>query len=271
MEAQNFDYLCKFLKDNSGYALTPDKNYLVENRLGPLAKNYEMPDIGALVQRLQRESDAKLKRDVIEAFTTNETLFFRDTRPFDNLRDTLLPALYERNQAKKSLRIYCAACSSGQEPYSLSMLIKEEMSQFSGWNISVTASDLNQRILDKAQAGIYADFEVKRGLPDSYRNKYFTDLGNGTWQISNEIRSKVQFKTHNLMQPFASHEKVDLLLCRNVLIYFDPPTKTKVFDCLADNLEAGGVLMLGSAESVAGYSQRFEMIPGTSGAYRKAN
>ena len=157
MEPQNFDYLCKFLKDNSGYALTPEKNYLIENRLGPVAKAYEMESIGDLIKRLQNERNEKLQREIIEAFTTNETLFFRDTRPFNDLRDKIFPTIFEKKTTSRSLRIHCAACSSGQEPYSLTMLIAEEVPQLKDWNVSVSASDVNQSILDKAQAGIYCD------------------------------------------------------------------------------------------------------------------
>jgi chemotaxis protein methyltransferase CheR len=262
----DYEYLRKFLKERSGLDLSPDKTYLVESRLMPLARRAGLAAIPELVQKI-RSGDGKLATDVVEAMTTNETFFFRDKIPFDHLRDTILPGLIQARAARKSLRIWSAASSTGQEPYSIAMCLKEMAAALAGWRIEIVATDLSQEVLEKSKAGIYSQFEVQRGLPIGLLVKYFTQSGD-IWQLNADIRAMVQFRQLNLLQDFSHLGTFDVIFCRNVLIYFDQNTKAMIFDRLRKCLENDGTLLLGAAESVVGITDAFRPVSDRRGLYQ---
>ena len=199
--------------------------------------------------------------------TTNETFFFRDKIPFDHLRETVLPALMQARASRRSLRIWCAASSTGQEPYSIAMCLKEFAAALTGWRVEIVATDLSQAVLEKSRAGIFSQFEVQRGLPIQMLVKHFTQVGE-LWQLNADIRAMVQHRQLNLLQDFSHLGMFDVIFCRNVLIYFDQDTKAGIFDRLARVLEPDGVLALGAAESVVGISDAFKPYPDRRGLYR---
>ena len=266
MTPADYDYLRKFLKERSGLDLSPDKQYLVESRLLPLARKASLPGISDLVLKI-RNGDGRLATDVVEAMTTNETFFFRDRIPFDHLRDSIVPGLIKARAARKSLRIWSAASSTGQEPYSIAMCLKEMGAALVGWRIEIVATDLSQDVLEKCKTGIYSQFEVQRGLPIQLLMKYFTQSSD-VWQLNADVRSMVQFRQLNLLQDFSHLGTFDVIFCRNVLIYFDQDTKAMIFERLAKGLEADGTLLLGAAESVVGITDAFRPASDRRGLYQ---
>ena len=266
MTPVDYEFLRKLLKERSGLDLSADKQYLVESRLLPLARKAGLPGIAELVQRLRGNADA-LTTEVVEAMTTNETFFFRDKIPFDHLRDTILPAMLQARANRRSLRIWCAASSTGQEPYSIAMCLKEKPQALAGWRVEIVATDLSQEVLEKAKAGIYSQFEVQRGLPIQMLMKYFKQTGE-TWQINPELRAMIQHRQLNLLHDFAQLGTFDVIFCRNVLIYFDQDTKINIFNRLARQIEGDGFLVLGAAETVVGLTDTFRPIPERRGLYK---
>jgi chemotaxis protein methyltransferase CheR len=263
---QDYEYLRKLLKERSGLDLSADKQYLVESRLVPLARKSGLAGIPELVQKIRSGADV-LTSEVVEAMTTNETFFFRDKIPFDHLRDTVLPALLQARAHRRALRIWSAASSTGQEPYSIAMCLKEKAPALAGWRVEIVATDLSQEVLEKSKAGIYSQFEVQRGLPIQLLVKYFTQVGE-LWQLNADIRGMVQHRQLNLLQDFSHLGKFDVIFCRNVLIYFDQETKATIFERLSRVLEPDGMLMLGAAESVVGISDAFRPYPDRRGLYQ---
>jgi chemotaxis protein methyltransferase CheR len=261
----DYEFLRKLLKERSGLDLSADKQYLVESRLIPLARKAGLGGIAELVQKIKGGSDS-LTSEVVEAMTTNETFFFRDKIPFDHLRQTVLPELVEARASRRSLRIWCAASSTGQEPYSIAMCVKE-FAGLTGWRVEIVATDLSPAVLEKSRAGIFSQFEVQRGLPIQMLVKYFTQIGE-LWQLNADIRAMVQHRQLNLLQDFSQLGTFDVIFCRNVLIYFDQDTKAVVFERLAKMLEPDGVLALGAAESVVGISDAFKPSAERRGLYR---
>jgi chemotaxis protein methyltransferase CheR len=259
----DYEYLRKLLKERSGLDLSSDKQYLVESRLLPLARRSGLAGITELVAKIKSGFDAS---DVVEAMTTNETFFFRDKIPFDHLREAILPALVQARASRRSLRIWCAASSTGQEPYSIAMCVKE-FAGLAGWRVEILATDLSQDVLAKSKAGVYSQFEVQRGLPIQLLVKHFTQTGE-LWQLNADIRAMVQHRQLNLLQDFSHLGTFDVIFCRNVLIYFDQDTKAVIFDRMAKVLEPDGVLALGAAESVVGISDTFNPYPEKRGLYR---
>jgi chemotaxis protein methyltransferase CheR len=255
---QDYEYLRKLLKERSGLDLSADKQYLVESRLLPVARRSGLGGLGELVQRLRDPSAERLAVEVVEAMTTNESFFFRDKIPFQHFDDTMMPALLATRAQQRRIRIWCSAASTGQEPYSLAMSLKELGDhRTSGWRIEIVATDLSNEVLEKAKAGIYSQFEVQRGLPIAFLVKYFTQIGD-TWQIAPEIRAMVQFRPLNLLADFSHLGTFDIVFCRNVLIYFDQQTKTAVLDRIAHVLDRDGYLVLGAAETVVGLTESFK-------------
>ncbi|MDD1536606.1 MULTISPECIES: CheR family methyltransferase [unclassified Bradyrhizobium] len=266
MTPTEYEYLRKFLKDNSGLDLSADKQYLIESRLLPLARKAGLSGIAELVQKLQSGS-RQLITDVVEAMTTNETFFFRDKVPFDHFRDTIMPEIIKARAGKRSVRIWCAAGSTGQEPYSLAMCLKEMGAALTGWRIEIIATDLSQEVLEKAKAGIYSQFEVQRGLPIQMLVKYFKQTGE-TWQVNPELRAMIQHRQLNLLHDFSQLGTFDVIFCRNVLIYFDQDTKINIFNRLARQIEPDGFLVLGAAETVVGLTDTFRPITDRRGLYK---
>jgi chemotaxis protein methyltransferase CheR len=262
----DYEYLRKFLKDRSGLDLSSDKQYLVESRLIPLARKIGLAGIDELVGQIKGGSEPTAA-EVVEAMTTNETFFFRDKLPFDHLRDAIMPELLVTRAARRSLRIWCAASSTGQEPYSIAMCLKEMGPQLAGWRIEIVATDLAQSVLEKSRAGIYSQFEVQRGLPIQMLVKYFKQIGE-LWQINADIRAMAQFRQLNLLQNFSQLGTFDVVFCRNVLIYFDQATKVDVFRRLAKVMEPDGFLALGAAETVVGLTDAFKPHAEKRGIYR---
>lgn len=265
MKPEDFDFIAAILKEESGLVLSRDKAYLMESRLLPVARKNNLKNLEELVN-VVRGKDKSLLKDVIEAMTTNESFFFRDTRPFDQFRKIVLPHMLENRAAKKSFKIWCAACSSGQEPYSLAMILKEEAAKLAGWKIDIVATDLSTEILSKAKEGKYSQFEVQRGLPVQLLIKYFKKEGDG-WVIDPSIKSMVSYKEFNLLNDYKGLGSFDVVFCRNVLIYFDQETKTKVLSKVSDVMVKDGFLYLGGAETVLGISDKFKPLSGQRGIY----
>ena len=265
MTPLDYEYLRKLLKERSGLDLSADKQYLVESRLVPLARRSNLAGIPELVAKM-RSGAEPLVAEVVEAMTTNETFFFRDKVPFDHLKDAVLPALVQARAARRSLRIWCAAASTGQEPYSIAMCLKEAGSMLSGWRTEIIATDLSLGVLEKARAGVFSQFEVQRGLPIQMLVKHFTQNGE-LWQLNADIRSMVQYRQLNLLQDFGHLGTFDIIFCRNVLIYFDQTTKASIFDRMSRMIEPDGVLALGAAESVVGITNAFKPFPDRRGLY----
>ena len=266
MTPDEFKFVAGFLYERSGLALTPDKGYLLESRLGPVASANGLAGLTALVQRL-RAGDARLATEVVEAMTTNETSFFRDTRPFDVFRQHLLPALLESRADRRTIRIWNAACSTGQEPYSVAELLQEQAARLAGWRIEIVATDLAEKVLARARQGIYSQFEVQRGLPVTMLVKNFEQKGVGTWQLKPALRAMVDYRRHNLLTDPPPSGRFDLIFCRNVLIYFDQATKQRALNGLLRVLAPDGRLMLGAAETVLGLGSDLVPVPGLSGVY----
>jgi chemotaxis protein methyltransferase CheR len=262
----DYEYLRKLLKDHSGLDLSADKQYLIESRLLPLSRKCGLPGISELVQKMKGGS-SPLIAQVVEAMTTNETFFFRDKVPFDHFRDSIMPELMKARANRKSIRIWCAAGSTGQEPYSLAMSLKEMGATLAGWRVEIIATDLSQEVLEKSKAGIYSQFEVQRGLPIQLLVKHFKQTGE-LWQISPEIRAMVQHRQLNLLHDFSQLGVFDIIFCRNVLIYFDQDTKINIFGRLAKTMEPDGFLVLGAAETVVGLTDVFKPFPDKRGLYR---
>jgi len=262
----DYDYLRKLLKERSGLTLSADKQYLVESRLLPVARRAGVEGLGGLVQKLKAPGAEALIVEVVEAMTTNESFFFRDKIPFDHFRGQIMPALLAARAAQRQIRIWCAAASTGQEPYTLAMCLKEMAPQVAGWRIEIIGTDLSTEVLEKAKAGIYSQFEVQRGLPIQMLVKYFSQVGE-SWQIAPELRAMVQYKPLNLLHNFTHLGHFDIIFCRNVLIYFDQDTKIDVFDRLARVLQPDGYLVLGAAETVVGLTDSFKPLTDQRGVY----
>ena len=265
MTPLDYDYLRKLLKDRSGLLLSADKQYLVESRLSPVMRKAGLASLGELAARL-RSGNEELTVDVVEAMTTNESFFYRDKIPFEHFRDAIIPQLMAARSRERRIRIWCAAASTGQEPYSLAMAIKEMKDKLGGWRVDILGTDISMDVLEKAKAGVYSQFEVQRGLPIQLLVKYFAQAGD-TWQIAPEIRAMVHYRQHNLLAEFAALGRFDIVFCRNVLIYFDQDTKSSVLNRIGRQLEPDGYLVLGAAETVVGLSDAFKPIPDKRGLY----
>jgi len=270
MTVTDFEFICQILRERSGLVLTNDKAYLLESRLLPVARKWKLATFDDLVRVIRTKMDEAVVRDVVEAMTTNESFFFRDTKPFDQFKALVLPALLKSRAASRTIRIWSAACSSGQEPYSLAMILSESAAQLNGWKIEIVGTDLSTEILNRAKEGMYSQFEVQRGLPITMLVKNFAQIGD-RWQINAKIRGMVQYKEFNLLQDPMPLGRFDVVFCRNVLIYFDQPTKTRVLNSVAKLMPEDGFLFLGGAETVLGITDKFQMVPGQRGVYGVAS
>lgn len=269
MNVTDFEMIAQLLKERSGLALNKEKAYLLESRLNPVARKWNFSGFDELAQAIRSNKDEVLLVDVTEAMTTNESFFFRDQKPFEQFTDMVLPHLLEARASKRAFRIWSAACSSGQEPYTLAMLLKEHADKLAGWNVEIVATDLSAEILDKAKEGLYSQFEVQRGLPITLLVKNFVQVGD-RWQIDESLRKMIKFQQFNLLDDLSALGRFDVVFCRNVLIYFDTPTKTRVLDGIADMLAPDGFLYLGGAETVLGTTDRFQLMQGQRGIYSLA-
>ncbi len=270
MKEEDFDLLAHLVKQRSGLVLTRDKAYLLESRLIPVARKFDLKDLDDLARAVRDKRDEKLATAITEAMTTNETFFFRDQKPFDQFRKIILPHMLKARAARKSLRVWSAAASTGQEAYSLAMILAEEAAKLQGWKVDIIGTDLSAEVIEKAKEGFYNQFEVQRGLPVTMLMKYFRQEGE-KWQISEKIRSMVQYRAMNLLADWGGIGPFDVVFCRNVLIYFDPPTKSRMLERIAGLMPPDGVLFLGGAEAVLGLTSRFKNMEGEKGIYIPAS
>jgi len=264
----DFEFISSLIMSRSGLVLTPDKSYLLESRLMPVARKHGLKGLDDLIETLRSRKDEALIVEVTEAMTTNESFFFRDTKPFDLLRDEVLPPILENRAAQKRLRIWCAAASSGQEPYSIAIVLKELGAKLAGWNIEIIGTDISNDILKKAKAAQYSQFEVQRGMPIQLLLKYFDKIDEN-WEVKPEIKNMVQFKYWNLLEDPKPLGKFDIVFCRNVLIYFDAETKGRVLETVSNLMPEDGMMFLGGAETVLGVSEKFKPVAGQRGVYAR--
>lgn len=253
------DYIRELVLKESAIVLDTSKGYLIESRLSPVARQNGLCSLDDLVETLIRRPNPELRRQVVEALTTNETSFFRDLHPFELLRAVVLPELVNRRGAQRTLTIWSAACSTGQEPYTIAILLREQFPQLSNWRIKILASDLSQQVLDRAKQGIFSQNDVNRGLPAPQLVKYFTREGTN-WRIKDEIRQAVEFFPMNLIGTWPTLPPVDVVFLRNVLIYFDSPTKKMILDRARRLLPADGFLFLGGAETTLNLHDGFQRL-----------
>lgn len=265
MNPDSFTFIAALVKSRSGLVLTPDKGYMLETRLGPLLKRDGFASLDALAARLRDPRAASLAEAVTEALTTNESSFFRDGKPFEHLRK-VLPTLARARPAGSTLRIWSAACSTGQEAYSIAMLLEEV--SLEGRRSEIIGTDIAEGVVQRARDGYFSQFEVQRGLPARLLVKHFRQE-EGRWRVSPELRGMVRFERGNLLGELRGFGRFDVIFCRNVLIYFDAPTKSRVLNALAAQLLPDGVLYLGGAETVLGLTDRLVPVPGERGAYER--
>jgi chemotaxis protein methyltransferase CheR len=266
----DFLALQKLLQDRAGMALSSDKLYLVASRLGPVAQKLGLRGVIELMAALRERPTEAMIAAVIEAMVTHESLFFRDAKPFEQMAQIAVPHLMRTRAARKTVRIWSAACSSGQEAYSLAMQIAESASAAPGWRWDVTGTDISAPIVEKARAGIYSAFEIRRGLSEERIARHFRRLDDGNFQAVDAIRRAVTFRTHNLLESAAHLGAFDIVFCRNVLIYFDQPTKARVLELIARQMAPDGYLFLGSADSVIGVTNKFAAVGQERGMYQPA-
>jgi chemotaxis protein methyltransferase CheR len=263
----SFDTFASVLRAGSGLAIGPDKLYLLEARLGPIVRSAGLGSLDALADRLRAPGAADLERRVIEAMTTNESLFFRDTKPFAHLRTRALPAVTEARPPGTKLRIWSAAASSGQEAYSIAMTADECKVLLGNRTVEILGTDISGETLARAKEGLYTQFEVQRGLPMQMLVKHFRKEG-AQWRVSDALRALVTFRVWNLLADPRPLGKFDIVFCRNVLIYFDAPTKTRVLAAIAGQMAPDGYLYLGGAETVMGITDKFVACTGEHGVYQ---
>jgi chemotaxis protein methyltransferase CheR len=257
LTAPDFDYLCDLVRSDSAIVLEPGKEYLFESRLQPVAKRNGLGDIGELVRNI-RSGSRQLRAEVVDAMTTNETSFFRDGHPWEALANLVLPKLIEERR-NQQLTVWCAACSSGQEPYSLAMLLRDKFPQAAS-QVRIVATDLSPSMLDRARLGRFSQLEVNRGLPAALLTKWFTRQGMN-WELHEDIRAMVELRTLNLADraTWATlPPQFDLVFIRNVLIYFDSATKVQILEDVHRRLRPNGALLLGSSETTLGLVDCFD-------------
>jgi chemotaxis protein methyltransferase CheR len=255
----DFDFIAHLAHRQAAIVLEAGKEYLVESRLGELANTLGMASIEALVKELRAKPNGDLTTKVIDALTTNETLFFRDFHPFEALKKSVIPELMQKRAENRQLSIWCGACSTGQEPYSLAMLVRENFPQLRDWKVSILATDLSPRVLKAAESGTFSQLEVNRGLPASYLVKYFTKEGD-RWRVKDEVRNLITFRSMNLVQPWPVMTPFDLIFLRNVMIYFDIPTKKTILKRMRGCLLPHGYLFLGSAETTMNIDPSYRTV-----------
>lgn len=267
MTPESFAFLSGLVRTRSGIVLTADKGYMLDTRLGPIVRREGLSGMDALALRLRSAREERLAAEVVEALTTNESSFFRDGKPFEHLR-RLLPKLAAARAPGQALRIWSAACSSGQEAYSVAMVVAELGAALGGRRVEILGTDLSREMLDRARDGSFTQFEVQRGLPVQMLVKYFRQDG-ARWCVKPELRAMTRWQPFNLLDDPQGLGRFDVIFCRNVLIYFDPPTKSRVLGRLAGMVAPDGVVYLGGAETVLGLTERLAPAPGERGVYEQ--
>ena len=265
---QDYLYLRELLREQIGHNLTDGKEYLVEGRLGPIAASYDLAGVAELLGRLRLTGDRAIRETIVEAMTINETYFFRGPNMFDNFRRTIVPDLIRTRADTRRLRIWCAACSTGQEPYSIAMTLADHFPELDTWRVDLLATDFSVQTLDRARQGVYNQFEVQRGLPIQSLLKHFTKVGDH-WRISDDLRRRVRFDKFNLLDVFFGlGGPFDIILIRNVLIYVEPATASSVFSKLRGAITHDGYLVLGESETILGLTDQFAIPDGAVYFYR---
>ena len=260
LQQSDFDFVQKLVQQKAAIVLDGGKQYFVESRLTPLAQDTGHGTIEKLIQDLKRQpGTSKLVERVVEAITIHETSFFRDIHPFKCMKELVFPSLLERRAKQNALNIWCAACSSGQEPYTVTLLLKENFPQLQSWNVRFIATDICNQILDRARLGKFSQLEVNRGLPAPLLLKHFEKQGL-EWQLKPAIRSSLEFRKLNLIETWPPMPKMDVILLRNVLIYFDVETKRRILGQVRQLLHPDGYLFLGAAEMPMSIDNAFERI-----------
>lgn len=266
MNSEDFKFYKQFLYQKSGFSITEEKTYLIETRLAPIVRDYGFSSLELMTKALKNTPDPKLVRAVVDAMTINETLFFRDSRPFQQFKASVLPAIIKARESKKSIRIWSAACSTGQEPYSIAMILDEVTTKIPGWKIDILGTDISESALSQACSAKYNQFEIQRGLPIQMAMKNFVQDGQ-SWAVKETIRNMVRFEIFNLLDRMDRFGSFDIIFCRNVLIYFDEETKKKVLQNLMKRLAPDGFLFLGGSETVIGLCPELKMQQGCPGLY----
>lgn len=261
----DFAFMREFLKSETAIVLEEGKEYLVETRLAPLLRKSGIPSLEKLIGEIRTNRAHPLKKGVLDALTTNETSFFRDLEPFEVLKTVVIPDLLAKRASTRKLAIWSAACSTGQEPYSIAMLLRDSFPALADWEILIYATDICSTVLERARAGVFSQMEVNRGLPALYLVKYFKKCGN-EWQIADQVRSTIRFSELNLMKPFTALPPVDIVFIRNVLIYFDLQTKQQILGRVRGVLKPDGYLFLGSAETTLNIDPSFERAADNKGS-----
>jgi chemotaxis protein methyltransferase CheR len=259
VSAADYGFLAGLLRERCALVLEPGKEYLIKSRLTPLAHRHGLGAIGQLLERLREPASSGLVTEVVEAMVTTETSFFRDVHPFEALKKTVLPKLIELRRAQRQLNIWCAASSSGQEPYSIAILLKEYFPELAGWRVILSATDISQEMLTRSRAGRYSQVEVNRGLPTPLLLKWFRQEA-GSWQLDEQIRGMVSFAPLNLAQPWPAMPRWDLVFLRNVMIYFDIEVKKEILGRVSRLLSPEGYLLLGGAETTLNLDDSFQRI-----------
>lgn len=263
IDDSGFNYVRQLVRDRAAIVLEEGKQYLVDSRLSLLARREGYESAQEVIDRLRAAPSGPLQRKVIEAMTTTETLFFRDGKPYEALKNTILPELIKARGGERKLQIWSCACSSGQEPYSIAMLLREQFPQLASWDTRLVATDISTEMLDRSRNGRYSQLEVNRGLPSAYLQKYFeriAERGSGyDWQIRLELRRTIDFRELNLASAWTM-SPTDLVMLRNVLIYFDIETKRQILTKVRKVLRPGGYLLLGTAETTMNLVDGFDLV-----------
>lgn len=265
----DFVALAAFLSERIGLVIDPNKRHAIEARLQPVLAAKGFGRLSELVARLKAGDDLALANRVIDAMVTCETLFFRDRRMFETLRTVLLPRLRDKRREARRLRLWCAACATGQEPYSLAMMLDEFARDFSGWQIDLLASDVSEAAVTAASAGAYTQFEVQRGLSTPLLLRHFHREGD-VWRINDHLRARVEFRRANLLDDFGRFGRFDVILCRNALMYMQVERRREILRRLSSALADDGCLILGAAETIVGLSDAFEADSDCAGLFRKS-
>jgi chemotaxis protein methyltransferase CheR len=269
IDASGFNYVRQLVRERAAIVIEDGKQYLVDNRLAALARREGLGSAQEVVDRLRAAPSGPLQRKVIEAMTTTETLFFRDSKPYEALRHTIIPELQRLRASERKLQIWSCACSSGQEPYSIAMLVREHFPGLTTWDLRVLATDISTEMLARSRTGRYSQLEINRGLPASYLTKYFEKDGQD-WRVCRELQRMIEFRELNLAGPWGAIAPADLVLLRNVLIYFDVDTKRQILARIRNILRPGGFLLLGTAETTMNLEDSFEVVRTDGTSYYRA-
>jgi chemotaxis protein methyltransferase CheR len=256
---EQFRFFADLVKSASGISLTTGKEYLIESRLNELSKILNLRDLDDLYQKAKLHMTPQLKNQIVEAMTTNETYFFRDQHPFDALRTDIIPEFIKRKGARPGLRLWSAACSTGQEPYSMAMIIAEHFKHLANGASEILATDISRQVIEKGAAGRFTQVEANRGLPITMLIKYFKQQG-AFWVINEDIKKMVHFRLLNLVGPLTVVGSFDVIFCRYILIYFDQETKQQIIQKLEKALNPGGYLFFGATETPIGLSPAMKRL-----------